>query len=140
MVVTGTPTKVKKIHIEITKKQRALSDIGLKENLPVVLVFGGSQGAQRINEVVYDLVKQNLNENYQIIWATGPKQFDIIKEKFERCSVNINNLKNVKVLPYIYNMDEMMNLADLLICRSGAMTVTEVSIVRKTGNICTTSK
>ena len=45
--------------------------------------------------------------------------------------MNINNLKNAKVLPYIYNMDEMLNIVDLAICRSGAMTVTEISIVGK---------
>ncbi len=132
VIVTGTPTKLKKINIDIAKKKKLLSDIGIKnDGLPIVLVFGGSQGAQKINESVYELIKRNLNKNYQIIWATGPKQFDIIKEKFEKENLSINNLKNVKILPYIYNMEEMMNISDLLICRSGAMTVTEISIVGK---------
>ena len=52
----------------------------------------------------------------------------------------INDLTNAKVLPYIYNMDEMLNISDLVICRSGAMTVTEISIVRKAGNLYSTSK
>ena len=71
------------------------------------------------------------NEKYQIIWATGPKQYDIIKEEFEKQNININYIPNVKVVPYIYNMEEMMNIADLIVCRSGAMTITEVSIVGK---------
>ena len=140
VVVTGTPTKVTKLNIDIAKKKKILNDIGIKNDLPIVLIFGGSQGAQRINEAVFELIKRNLNKDYQIIWATGPKQFDIIKEEFEKISLNINNLENVKILPYIYNMDEMMNISDLLICRSGAMTVTEISIVRKTCNFHTTSK
>ena len=37
----------------------------------------------------------------------------------------------VKIIPYIYNMEEMMNISDLLVCRSGAMTITEISIVGK---------
>ena len=110
---------------------KILNNLGIKSDLPIVLVFGGSQGAKRINDSIYDLIKNKLNKNYQIIWATGPKQFDIIKESFQNNNININNIKNVKVLPYIYNMEELMNISDLLICRSGAMTITEISIVGK---------
>ena len=131
VVVTGNPTKVKKINIDIAKKRKILSDMGIKNDLPIVLIFGGSQGAQKINEAVFDLVNNNLNEKYQIILSCGAKQFDIMKEKFELEDKNINNLKNTKILPYIYNMTEMMNIADLLVCRSGAMTVTEVAMVGK---------
>ena len=56
--------------------------VGIKNDLPIVLIYGGSQGAQRINEAVIDLITSNRNKDYQIIWATGPKQYDIIKENF----------------------------------------------------------
>ena len=131
IVVTGNPTKVKKLNIDSAKKKKLLSNVGIKNDLPIVLIFGGSQGAQKINEAVFDLVNKELNKNYQIILSCGAKQFDIMKEKFELENKNINNLKNTKILPYIYNMDEMMNVADLLVCRSGAMTVTEIAIVGK---------
>lgn len=131
IVVTGTPTKVRKINISEQRKKEILNELGVKNELPIGLVFGGSQGAQAINQAVEQLIIKNKNEKYQIIWATGPKQFDIIKEDFERQNININHIKNVKIVPYIYNMEEMMNIADLLVCRSGAMTITEVSIVGK---------
>lgn len=131
VVVTGTPTKIKKLNITSEKKKKMLEEIGVKNNLPIVLVFGGSQGAQKINEAVIELVKEKKNEKYQIIWATGTKQFDIVKEDFEKSNIYINSLKNVKMLPYIYNMEEFMNIADLFVCRSGAMTITEISIVGK---------
>lgn len=130
-MVTGTPTKIRKIHIDNAIKRKFLSELGVNSDLPIILIFGGSQGAQKINEAVYELIKNKLNDKYQIIWAAGPKQFDIFKEKFTSCQMDINNLKNAKVLPYIYNMEEMMNMADLLVCRSGAMTVTEIAIVGK---------
>ena len=41
--------------------------------------------------------------------------------------IDINKIQNVKILPYIYNMEEMMNLADIVISRSGAMTITEIA-------------
>ena len=131
VVVTGTPTKIRKIDITKQRRKEILEEIGIKNDLPIVLIYGGSQGAQRINEAVVDLIKQKKNDNYQIIWATGTKQFDIVKENFEKENIYINNIKNVKVMPYIYNMEELMNISDLMGCRSGAMTITEVSIVGK---------
>ena len=131
VVVTGTPTKIGKLDIKPQRKKELLDELGIKNDLPIVLIFGGSQGAQRINQAVMDLIKFKKNERYQIIWATGPKQYDIVKEDFERNDIYINNIKNVKVLPYIYNMEEIMNISDLLVCRSGAMTITEISIVGK---------
>ena len=71
------------------------------------------------------------NQNYQIIWATGPKQYDIIKEQLEGKSINIENIENMKIVPYIYNMEEIMNVSDLIIARSGAMTVTEIANLSK---------
>lgn len=84
VVVTGTPTKVKKMNVTYTEKKRILNNLGININDPLVLVFGGSQGAQKINDAVFNLIKNSLNKNYQIVWATGPKQFDIIKEEFKK--------------------------------------------------------
>ncbi len=131
VVVTGNPTKIRKQTIFQNEKKEILSDLGIKNDLPIVLIFGGSQGAQKINEAIVDLVKGKLNQDYQIIWATGRNQYDIVKENFEKSSMSIKNLKDVKVLPYIYNMEELINIADLVICRSGAMTITELSICSK---------
>ena len=88
VVVTGTPTKVKKISDIEGIRNKIISEYNLKPDLPIVLVFGGSQGAQRINEAVTDLLTKELNSKYQLIWATGPKQFDIVKIKLgenEKC-------------------------------------------------------
>ncbi len=131
VVVTGTPTKIRKLEITKERKKELLDGLGIKNDLPIVLVFGGSQGAKKINEAVIELIKLKKNDKYQIIWATGTKQYDIVKEDFEKSNISINNIKNVKVLPYIYNMEEIMNIVDLMVARSGAMTITEISIVGK---------
>ena len=80
---TGTPVKVKKQNYGINERHKIIQDIGLNETKPIILIFGGSQGAQRINEALIDIIEQKKNKNYQIIWATGPKQFDIIKMNFQ---------------------------------------------------------
>ncbi len=45
--------------------------------------------------------------------------------------MEIEHLQRVKIVPYIYNMEEIMNIVDLVVCRSGAMTITEISNVGK---------
>ena len=72
-----------------------------------------------------------MNENYQIIWAAGPKQYEIIKKELSEQNLNINNIEGIKIVPYIYNMEEIMNIADLIVSRSGAMTITEIEKMGK---------
>jgi len=131
VVVTGTPTKVRKIEIENSRKKEIYKELNINEKLPVVLVFGGSQGAQAINNAVRELIKDGKNKGYQMIRAAGPKQYVDVEKYFAENNMDIEKLENVKVLPYIYNMEEMMNISDLFVCRSGAMTITEISIVGK---------
>jgi len=131
VVVTGNPTKIRKLTIAHDEKTKILNDLGIRNELPIVLIFGGSQGSQKINEATVNMIKSYLNKNYQIIWATGQNQYDIVKENFEKSNISIKNIKNVKILPYIYNMEELINIANLVICRSGAMTITELAICSK---------
>lgn len=131
VVYTGTPTKITKINYSKEQIEKMKENAGLKLNLPVVLVFGGSQGAQAINEAIIGIAKKKLNPGYQIMWATGPKQYDIIKGKFEEYNLNIDNVTNMKIVPYIYNMEEVMNISNVIVARSGAMTISEISNVGK---------
>lgn len=128
IIVTGTPTKLEKLNLNEQKKKEIRNNIGLKEEKPIVLIFGGSQGAKKINDIIVDIIKSKKNKDYQILWAPGKRQFDYIKEEFEKLHININNISGVKIVPYIYNMEEAMSVADLLVSRSGALTITEVSI------------
>ena len=131
IVVTGTPTKINRLDLSLEEKNKIIKSLGFETDKPILLVFGGSQGAKAINDAIIKIVKENKVQNYQMIWAPGPKQYDIIKEELEKSNLDIEKLYNIKVYPYIYNMEEMMNIADLLICRSGAITVTEISKIGK---------
>ena len=131
IVYTGTPIKIKKQKYSKNKKIDIIKQMGLSDDKPIILVFGGSQGAKKINEAIVEIIKEKLNENYQIIWATGPKQYDIIKENLESSNININNIKSIKIVPYIYNMEEIMNVVDVIVARSGAMTITEIATLGK---------
>ena len=131
IVYTGTPVKIFKRDYTINEKKKIIEDIGLTELKPIILVFGGSQGAQKINEAIIGILTEKLNKNYQIIWATGPKQYDIIKNDLIEKGLDIEKIENAKIVPYIYNMEEIMNVSSVIVARSGAMTITEISNLGK---------
>lgn len=131
VVCTGTPVKIKKQQYSAIEKTNIIKNLGLNQTKPIVLVFGGSQGAKKINEAIIEIAKNKLNKDYQVIWAAGPKQYDVIKEQFENMNININNIQDIKIVPYIYNMEEVMNVVDIIVSRSGAMTITEISNIGK---------
>lgn len=131
IVFTGTPVKIEKKEYSINQKNEIIKSVGLSEIKPIILVFGGSQGAQKINEAIIGILTENLNKNYQIMWATGPKQYEIIKEELNKSNLNVENIPNAKIVPYIYNMEEIMNISSVIVSRSGAMTITEISNLGK---------
>ena len=131
IVFTGTPVKIEKKEYSREQKKNIFQNAGLREELPIILIFGGSQGAQKINEAVIGILENKLNKEYQIIWATGPKQYEIIKKEIANKNINIEKIQNAKILPYIYNMEEIMNIANVIVARSGAMTITEISNLGK---------
>ena len=131
VVFTGTPVKVKKKEYSINERTKIIKELGLNETKPIILIFGGSQGAQKINEAILQIIEEKLNKNYQIMWATGPKQYNIIKGELENKRISIDNIENTKIVPYIYNMEDVENVSDVIVARSGAMTITEISNLGK---------
>ena len=103
--------------------QEARRELGLQPDLPTVLVFGGSQGARKINQEVLKLLPALKKENirFQLIHLTGSEETTV--QVLQRC-------KDLSVPCYAKKFERRMNLAwsaaDLAICRSGAMTVSEL--------------
>ena len=131
VVYTGTPTKVKPLNLTNADKKRILNELNISNKKPIVLVFGGSQGAKKINDCIIDIIKSSMNKDYQIVWSTGSIQYDVIKDELKKYNIDIDNIPNTKILPYIYNMDEVMSISDLVVSRSGALTLTELSLLGK---------
>lgn len=131
VVVTGTPTKIENKNLQDHEKKEVLSNYDFKNDFPTVLVFGGSQGSKSINEALIGIIKDDNNINYNIIWATGTGGYDKVKNTLENYNIDVDKIENARIVPYIYNMDEIINAVDLVVCRSGAMTITEISKVGK---------
>lgn len=116
-VFTGNPTSM---NVTLTKADMK-KKLGIKGKL--LLVFGGSQGAKRINETMVEFINSDSTIEYEIIYAAGPKNYDDVISKIKK------ERENVQIEKYIYNMNEVMKAADLVVCRSGALTITEIGIV-----------
>lgn len=131
VIVTGTPTKVRNINMLPEQKQQLKQGLGFEKDLPLVLFFGGSQGAKSINESLLTIIKNKMNKNYNILWSAGANGYENIKQELEKENIDIKNMETTKVVPYIYNMEEILNTVDLVVARSGAMTITEIATVGK---------
>ena len=121
-VLTGNPVRQSVIR---AKKEEARKKLGL-DGRPLILSFGGSLGARKINEAVADLLVQTGKDNrFQHIHGYGQwgKWFpDLLKEK----GLHVEDHKNIDIREYIDNMPECLAAADLVICRAGAITLSEV--------------
>lgn len=127
VVVTGTPTKMSKYIYDADIIDQRIMKMGFDDEKPIVLAFGGSQGSKSINESIFEIITNKLTQNkYQIIWATGTEQYEDVKKRLLEKELNIDNIKGAKISPFIYNMEETIDISNLLVCRSGAMTITEL--------------
>ena len=99
-----------------------LSDqFGLDDQLPTVLVFGGSRGAPAINEAMAQAAQSFIGKNYQVIAATGESHYDEVMAQVGAVP------SNVRIVPYIDNMPSLLRQVKLVVARSGATTLTELT-------------
>lgn len=131
IVLTGTPIKINTKQLTESQKKDILRELHLSDEKPIVLIFGGSQGAKKINEAVVDLLSQNKKLNYKIVLSAGEKQYKNVIEQLKKNNIDISKNTDVKIFPYIYDMGEVEKISDVLVCRSGATTIAEISAIGK---------
>lgn len=122
IIKTGNPVRKDLVEVRIDKES-AIKMLGLTPNKPVLFVMGGSLGARAINKLIADNLQFILDHDVQILWQCGKLYHEQYK-KFE-------DLDEVKVTPFIDNMDAAYAAADLIISRAGAGSVSELCIVGK---------
>lgn len=96
---------------------------GLKDNVPTLMIFGGSQGAPKINQSVVEAIPEFNQRHYQVIFATGQKRYDQVMTALDGVTLS----DNVKVVPYIDDMQKKLPHVDVLVSRAGATTIAEVT-------------
>ena len=122
VVLTGNPRGQEVV--EIKKNPEYLASIGVQTDLPIVVIFGGSRGSERMNEVFVEALEGFADKNYHVIMVTGEVHYDKINNQITNSE---KSLPNVSVFPYIKDMPQLFQNVDLVVCRSGATTLTELT-------------
>lgn len=127
-VITGLPVRG-----EMLKADRAVSraELGVRDNQKLILSMGGSLGAEAINNAMVDLIAANhTNKNLYFLHAMG--QFGLwVPDKLKEKGVDPDKAENVEIREYINDMARCMSAADIVICRAGASSLSEIEALGK---------
>ena len=119
--ITGNPIREGLTTIQ-DKNKNAFESFSLDENKFTLLVLGGSLGAKSINQLISSNLSFFQENEVQILWQCGKFYYDKYKEK---------QTEMVQVRPFIENMNDAYAVADVIISRAGASSVSELCVVGK---------
>ena len=126
IVLTGNPVRADFFENLESKKEEAYRHFGFDKNKKTVFVFGGSLGARTINQAMETSVELlRKNQQIQVLWQIGKLYVD----DFGKCETA--NLPTVKTEVFIDRMDLAYAMADVVIGRAGALTISELCLVGK---------
>jgi len=125
IMLTGNPVRQDIKNLE-AKRIRGIEYFGLDPNKKTVLVVGGSLGARTINHAIDAGVEELAKNNIQLVWQTGKLYVDEAAKTVAKYEG-----KGIKTMPFISKMDYAYAVADVVVSRAGAMSVSELSIAKK---------
>jgi len=125
IIKTGNPVRQNLVESSPDKSE-ALAHFDLKPDIKTILVLGGSGGARSINHGVIAQLEALKQENVQVLWQTGKFYFEQSKEALDK-----SGAQNCKVHAFITRMDYAYAVADLVISRAGAATISELCLLKK---------
>lgn len=125
IIMTGNPIRQDIQEIE-GKREKGYTTFGLNKNKKTILVIGGSLGAKTINESILTCLNSFEKNNIQLIWQTGKGYYQTAKE-----AVKKHEQSGIKAFDFIQKMDEAYALADIVISRAGASSISELCVVKK---------
>lgn len=124
VVVTGTP--VRSDFFTRTKEQ-AREELGIRDERPLIVSFWGSLGAAGMNrEMAAFLALEAAREPFHHIHGAGGG-YDALLGALKERGVELKRHPMLEVRPYIYDMDRALRAADLVLCRAGASTISELT-------------
>ncbi|MFH1878240.1 MAG: glycosyltransferase, partial [Candidatus Omnitrophota bacterium] len=128
----GVPDKkIKPYGIPVDPKFRIKNDmpavrkkLGLACGNPTVLIMGGTQGLGAMEEVVKSLLRDE-GHNYQLLVVAGSNKK--LCSRLKKLSAHEKN-RNIHILSYVDNIDELMDAADVIVTKAGGMTISEAAV------------
>lgn len=137
ILLTGNPVRQSLLDNQITR-ETAASAFGFNPNLKTVLVLGGSLGARTINQTLAaGLALMKAHPEVQFIWQTGKIYIDQVKAAITAFTgeavrnARVGSIPNLYVTDFIKNMNNAYTLADLVISRAGAGSISEFCLLGK---------
>lgn len=124
IIFTGNP--VRQNLMSGFDKESAANYFSLNPDKKTVLVIGGSLGARSVNYGIRDGIKKFVENDIQVIWQTGKFYIDEMKK-----SVSKSEAELIKVTDFIQQMNNAYGLADLIISRAGASSISEIALLEK---------
>jgi len=125
LVTVGNPVNPRMLTVS---REESRKELGITS--PFILSYGGSLGARPINEAVYDMLQSKGKElPYTFFHAFGRGTYEKWKEK--AAQDGLDKAENIVLKDYIFDMPERMSAADIVICRAGALTLSELAVLRK---------
>lgn len=123
-VNVGNPVRQRFYDVDRAEARKKLD---IPEDDFVVFSFGGSQGAEKLNEACFDLMEAvNGHKGITFVFGTGSQYYDeILKRAAEK---NIDIADNIRIKSYINDMESYLGAADLIISRAGALSVAETTV------------
>ncbi len=125
IVITGNPVRKDILSIE-SKRDQALAHFGFSAQYKTLLIIGGSLGARTINESIINGIDKLLEAQIQVLWQTGKGYYQAYKERLSKY-----DLRQIRVQDFMREMDLAYAVADVIISRSGALSVSEICIAQK---------
>lgn len=125
IVLTGNPTRKSMVSIK-GKEQEAHEFFGFDSSKKTVLIIGGSLGARTLNESVLKHIELLQENGIQVIWQCGKLYFDEMERKTQGLTY-----PELHLTQFISRMDLAYAAADVVISRAGAISVSELCIVKK---------
>lgn len=123
-IVSGNP--VRDVFFK-ARKNTSREKLGIDQDKFVIMSFGGSQGAGRINKAMMDVVeKYNGEKEVEVVFATGKRYFEPVKTEFLDKGIELQ--ENVHLKEYIDNMESYISAADVVVSRAGALAVSEIAV------------
>ncbi|NLN14857.1 MAG: undecaprenyldiphospho-muramoylpentapeptide beta-N-acetylglucosaminyltransferase [Tissierellia bacterium] len=125
VVNTGNPIRGEILNRD---KKASYKKLDIDPNKPLVLSFGGSGGQKSLNDAIIDiLLNDSWSDDFQLIHVTGKRLYEGFMKSLEEKNITLKG--NIRILPYLYDMPDALNIADLLISSSGAITLAEASAI-----------
>ena len=124
-VFTGNPIRQE---IMTATREKALEKFGFSSDKKIILVSGGSRGARSINRAMVDVLSTMVNdEKAQWLLVTGKNEYSSTISQLSSNGIILDNIRHIKVMPYLYDMPLAMAMADLAIFRAGATGLAELT-------------